>query len=297
MRWRAPSRTTSAPPPRPGKPVAFDALLPRPAGRLVRAARLAQPGRPVGLLPRRHRAPARPGSRRSARPGGWPSSPRSAPRWPARLDADEAIAPPAPRWSCPALADFCIVTLVDPDGRPRDVGSWHADPARGRRCERYAGLRHRRAGRRLTGRPRAADRRGRSAASGDDVRAARARARRATCSRAWRPTSRRFCPLRGRGRTLGLLTLYFAAGPGARRGGPGHARRTSPTAPGWPWTTPGSTARSSSWPRACSAACSPSRRSPTTPRSPCATCRPPRPPGWAATGTTPSCSPAGRRCW
>ncbi len=30
----------------------------------------------------------------------------------------------------PALTDGCIVTVVDRDGRARDVGSWHADPGR-----------------------------------------------------------------------------------------------------------------------------------------------------------------------
>ena len=49
---------------------------------------------------------------------------------------------------------------------------------------------------------------------------------------------------------------------------------TSPSGWPWPWTTPGSTSSSAGWPRGCSAACSPRRRSPTTPRSSSATGRP-----------------------
>jgi PAS domain S-box-containing protein len=41
----------------------------------------------------------------------------------------------------PTLADACIVTVVDRHGRPRDVGSWHADPARRALLERYTDIR------------------------------------------------------------------------------------------------------------------------------------------------------------
>lgn len=41
----------------------------------------------------------------------------------------------------PTLTDGCIVTMVDRDGRARDVGSWHADPARRALMERYAEVR------------------------------------------------------------------------------------------------------------------------------------------------------------
>ena len=41
----------------------------------------------------------------------------------------------------PVLADGCIVTLVDREGRARDVGSWHGDPSRRRLMHRYARLR------------------------------------------------------------------------------------------------------------------------------------------------------------
>src|SRR3954453_15687306 len=57
-----------------------------------------------------------------------------------RLDARTAIAQP-PRLVVPSLADFCIVTVIDADNRPRDVGSWHADPARLELLERYTAVR------------------------------------------------------------------------------------------------------------------------------------------------------------
>jgi serine phosphatase RsbU (regulator of sigma subunit) len=41
----------------------------------------------------------------------------------------------------PVLADACIVTLVDREGRARDVGSWHGDPARRGLVQRYAQIR------------------------------------------------------------------------------------------------------------------------------------------------------------
>jgi PAS domain S-box-containing protein len=41
----------------------------------------------------------------------------------------------------PTLTDGCIVTVVDREGRARDVGSWHADPARRAMIQRYAVVR------------------------------------------------------------------------------------------------------------------------------------------------------------
>ena len=41
----------------------------------------------------------------------------------------------------PTLADACIVTVVDREGRARDVGSWHADPERRALLERYTEIR------------------------------------------------------------------------------------------------------------------------------------------------------------
>ncbi|MGY1591988.1 SpoIIE family protein phosphatase [Geodermatophilus sp. SYSU D00708] len=41
----------------------------------------------------------------------------------------------------PVLGDWALVSLTGEDGRMRDVGSWHRDPAVRRTVERYAGLR------------------------------------------------------------------------------------------------------------------------------------------------------------
>ncbi len=41
----------------------------------------------------------------------------------------------------PALADGCVLTLMQEDGRPVDIGSWHADPAVRPLLSRYARIR------------------------------------------------------------------------------------------------------------------------------------------------------------
>jgi hypothetical protein len=62
------------------------------------------------------------------------------------LDADEAVEHLA-QLVVPALADWCLVTLVDDDARAgdrrglRDVAAWHSDPAVRRLTQRYAQLR------------------------------------------------------------------------------------------------------------------------------------------------------------
>jgi serine phosphatase RsbU (regulator of sigma subunit) len=56
------------------------------------------------------------------------------------LDGEAALGRLA-RLVVPTLADACIVTVVDREGRTRDVGSWHADPARRELLARYADVR------------------------------------------------------------------------------------------------------------------------------------------------------------
>ncbi|CAA9280928.1 MAG: Uncharacterized, RsbU-domain-containing protein [uncultured Blastococcus sp.] len=116
-----------------------------------------------------------------------------------------------PRLVVPALADFAIVTVVDPDGRPRDVGSWHADPAARPVLERYARVR-------LEAMP-ATSPVARSLISGEAIREdGRAVLDLLQPGEAkdllgvldpWTVT---VLPMRGRGRTLGLITLYSRAG-------------------------------------------------------------------------------------
>ncbi|WP_245177484.1 SpoIIE family protein phosphatase [Geodermatophilus sp. DF01_2] len=56
------------------------------------------------------------------------------------LDGESALGSLA-RLVVPALADGCVVTVIDREGRARDVGSWHVDPARRPLLERYAAVR------------------------------------------------------------------------------------------------------------------------------------------------------------
>ncbi|MGY1811343.1 SpoIIE family protein phosphatase [Blastococcus sp. SYSU D00820] len=126
------------------------------------------------------------------------------------LDAQVAITR-LPRLVVPALADWCIVTVVDEDGRPRDVGSWHTDPAMRGLVERYA------AGRLdvmpmtgpvpralLTGEP--------VAAPATDVLALLPPGEVRDVLTALRPGGGIALPLRGRGRTLGVLSLFHRKG-------------------------------------------------------------------------------------
>jgi len=126
------------------------------------------------------------------------------------MDAQAATAH-LPHLVVPALADYAIVTVVDPDGRPRDIGSWHADPKQRKLLERYTTVR-------LETMP-AVSPLARSLISGEAIRAdgrtvlgmlppGEAR----DLLRLLVPQSAVVIPMRGRGRTLGLLTLYFGAG-------------------------------------------------------------------------------------
>ena len=46
-----------------------------------------------------------------------------------------------PELLVPALGDWCVLTVVDAEGRPVDAGWWHADPARRDLVARYAAVR------------------------------------------------------------------------------------------------------------------------------------------------------------
>jgi PAS domain S-box-containing protein len=124
------------------------------------------------------------------------------------LDVQAATAR-LPRLVVPALADYCILTVIDDDGHPRDVGSWHVDPASRSVLERYAEVR-------LDAMPMTAPV-GRALHSNEAVAFAGAdvlellppgRARDLLTQLA--PGAEVALPLRARGRTLGLLTLFYA---------------------------------------------------------------------------------------
>jgi serine phosphatase RsbU (regulator of sigma subunit)/PAS domain-containing protein len=126
------------------------------------------------------------------------------------LDARVAAAH-LPRLVVPALADFAVVTLVDPDGRPRDVGSWHADPAARPVLERYAAVR-------MDSMP-ATSPVARALISGEPIReqgrvvqALLLPGEAQDLLGVLHPETAAVLPMRGRGRILGLITLYFRSG-------------------------------------------------------------------------------------
>ncbi|NHC46489.1 SpoIIE family protein phosphatase [Motilibacter aurantiacus] len=130
------------------------------------------------------------------------------------LDADEAVTR-LTQLVVPALGDWCIVTLADDDERAgtwqglQDVGSWHADPELRAVVARYAQTRLTA----LTDRSFLAQalRTGRAVSVPSDA-AAKLRAvlepgEARDLVDVLRPESAVVLPLRGRGRTVGLLTL------------------------------------------------------------------------------------------
>ncbi len=126
------------------------------------------------------------------------------------LDAQAATAH-LPRLVVPALADWCIVTLVDDDGRIRDVGHWHADPALRPLVARYAAARldamptNGPVGRALlTGEP--------VHSPGREVLALLPPGEARDTLQLLDPEGGVALPLRARGRTLGVLTLFFRRG-------------------------------------------------------------------------------------
>jgi PAS domain-containing protein len=116
-----------------------------------------------------------------------------------------------PRLVVPALADYCILTVIDADGQPRDIGSWHDDPTGRDLLERYAEVR-------LAAMPmtapvgRALHSNEAVTFSGDEVLELLPPGRAKELLSALAPETEVALPLRARGRTLGLLTLFFSAG-------------------------------------------------------------------------------------
>jgi PAS domain S-box-containing protein len=112
---------------------------------------------------------------------------------------------------CPVLTDGCIVTLVDREGRARDVGSWHRDPARRALVDRYAQIRldtlpgTSPVAQALTaGTP--------VTESVDAVLGLMADGPARDLLTAWAPATAVVLPLTAEARTVGVLTLYQDAG-------------------------------------------------------------------------------------
>ncbi|MGY1638425.1 SpoIIE family protein phosphatase [Geodermatophilus sp. SYSU D00742] len=126
------------------------------------------------------------------------------------LDVEAATAR-LPRLVVPALSDFCVLTVIDPDGRPRDVGSWHVAPANRPVLERYAEVRMDVMP--LTAPVARALHTGEAVTfSGADVLDVLPPGRAKDLLAVLAPATEVALPLRARGRTVGLLTLFYAAG-------------------------------------------------------------------------------------
>lgn len=136
------------------------------------------------------------------------------------LDAEAAVTR-LPQIVVPTLADWCIVTLVETDEhaswreRLHDTGSWHADPSRRDLTARFVASR----GAALSGASSTAAvlRTGRPIVV-DDVAAQAERAFEEDAAHdlfdQLAPAAAAVLPLLGRGRTLGLLSVFNGAGSG-----------------------------------------------------------------------------------
>ena len=126
------------------------------------------------------------------------------------LDTQVATAQ-LPRLVVPALADFCVVTVIGADGAPRDVGSWHADPTARPLLERYREVR-------LDAMPMTAPvaralHSGEAATfSGSEVLDLLPDGPARDLLTLLAPATEVALPLRARGRTVGLLTLFYSEG-------------------------------------------------------------------------------------
>jgi PAS domain S-box-containing protein len=194
---------------RTGRPVSFDAYYPAPLDGWYELRAWPSPdGLSVYFLEVTERRSMQDRAERSA--GRLAILAQVSAQLAGTLDATAAVSH-LPRILVPALADFCVVTLVESDGRPRDVASWHADPAARAVLERYAAVR-------LESMP-AISPVARALLSGEAV----AETGRTVLDmlmpgeardllHVLAPNRAVVLPMRGRGRTLGLVTVYYRSG-------------------------------------------------------------------------------------
>jgi serine phosphatase RsbU (regulator of sigma subunit)/PAS domain-containing protein len=122
-----------------GGSVSFDAALPGRVGTWVQLHAWPVPGAlAVYVVDTSDRRAAEQAARRASARTALLA--RLAAELSGALDGESALGRLA-RVVVPTLADACIVTVVDREGRPRDVGSWHADPARRELLQRYTDIR------------------------------------------------------------------------------------------------------------------------------------------------------------
>jgi PAS domain S-box-containing protein len=192
-----------------GQPVAFDAHYPEPLNGWYELRAWPTPdGLSVYFIEVTERRHAEEQAQRAAR--RLTLLARVSAELASTLDVEAATAR-LPRIVVPALADYCILTVIDDDGHPRDVGSWHVDPAHRPVLERYAEVR-------LDAMPMTAPV-GRALHSneavtfaGNDVLDLLPAGRARDLLTLLAPKTEVALPLRARGRTLGLLTLFYADG-------------------------------------------------------------------------------------
>ena len=125
---------------RSGEPVSFEAAAPRPDadGRYEVRAWPEPGGLAVYFLDVTDRVRAEEAARRAT--GRTTLLTSVTAELSGALDGESALGRLA-QLVVPTLADGCIVTVVDREGRARDVGSWHADPKRRVLLERYTEIR------------------------------------------------------------------------------------------------------------------------------------------------------------
>ena len=251
---------------------AFDAYYPEPLERVVRGAGVAEPGGAVGLLRRHHRAPRGAGRAASAPRTRSALLARLTTELTATLDASEGVGRLAEHGRPGARR------LVRGDAGRRRRAPRLAPTAQGRRqlardpelrglVERYAETRVPALTDGLARRPCPRDRQAGASRCTTPPRCSSgcwSPVRPGTCCMQLNPSAVAVHPLMGRGRIVGLLTACARAGAGPLHAVPTWTCSTRwRRVPGSPSTTRGSSSSSGTWPRGCSARCSPRRRSPT----------------------------------
>jgi PAS domain S-box-containing protein len=192
-----------------GEPISFDAFYPAPLDGWYEVRAWPTPdGLSVYFLEVTARRQAQERAERSARQ--LATLAQVSAELAGTLDAEVATAR-LPRLVVPALADFCVVTVIAPDGQPRDTGSWHVDPAARPLLERYREVR-------LDAMPMTAPvaralHTGEAATfSGRDVLDLLPDGPARELLTVLSPETEVALPLRARGRTVGLLTLFYRTG-------------------------------------------------------------------------------------
>ncbi|WP_229827512.1 SpoIIE family protein phosphatase [Klenkia taihuensis] len=136
----------------------------------------------------------------------------------ARVSAELADTPDAvqslsriPRALVPVLADWAVVTVLDDDGRPRDVGCWHSEPEMRPVLARYSELR-------LGALPataplvRSMHTQETTPVTAADVHGSLPPGEARDLQRRLATGTGLYLPLLGRGRTLGVITLWWRHG-------------------------------------------------------------------------------------